>query len=324
MFRRQEKKNLRFSKRTKFFCCCGPLHLSLDGGSRRSARFGSVTLCIVHQMDLGARSVSDLQRVAALVCTRAPRSGIRSTKAALVQRTRGCAKSGNRKTEVVSCASPLIPKRYYDEIREILESLSWSKHEKLRKEDSTRSHSLGSASFVLGSTTGPAGADGFKDVMWRNGKRFGYNHDITTSRNKFQERPLRRLWRVLKKLVRRVDPSYRFTSVQVNKNFAGRVHTDKKDVTYQYALSVGDFSGGNLVVSTDDPYLYVKMDTKRRLTRCDGRHPHWVTAHKGGTRYSLVMYNITGKDRPRGSNLDRKGMQCSKPKRYSKTSEPRK
>ena len=95
----------------------------------------------------------------------------------------------------------------------------------------------------------------------------------------------------------------------VNKNFSGHVHVDRNDTTYQYALSLGDFaSGGHLVMSTDDPYRYVKYDTKGRLTRCDGRHPHWVTRHQGGRQVFPRLLQYHGQ-------TDAQGIQPASPKR---------
>ena len=124
-------------------------------------------------------------------------------------------------------------------------------------------------------------------------------------------------------MVKAHDSAYDLTSVQVNKNFSGHVHVDRNDTMYQYALSFGDFtSGGHLVMSTDDPYMYVRYDTRWRLTRCDGRHPHWVTQHQGGDRYSLVFYNITGKRTPRGSNQPHRSVRCGRASDFGQDDHP--
>merc|ERR1712217_905034 len=109
------------------------------------------------------------------------------------------------------------------------------------------------------------------------------------------------LWRALKELVKKVDPGYIFTSVQVNCNFKGKPLRDRGDHSYQYAISLGDFSGGQLVMETDDPQKLVQIDTKNRLTKCDGRRVHWVTPYRG-KRYSLIMYRNVGKLTPLLSN----------------------
>jgi len=102
-------------------------------------------------------------------------------------------------------------------------------------------------------------------------------------------------------MVKDLDPDYKFTSIQVNRNFIGQPHIDKGDHSYQYALALGDFCGGELVLETDDPEQLTAFETKRRLTKCDGRRPHWVTKYSG-TRYSLIMYRNLGRQTPLLSN----------------------
>jgi hypothetical protein len=120
------------------------------------------------------------------------------------------------------------------------------------------------------------------------------------------EPALLELWKVCKAMVKKIDPAFRFSSIQVNRNFSGVPHVDGSDVTYQYALSLGEFTGGRLVVATDDPLVFRSYDTKNRLTKCDGRHPHWVTPFKG-QRYSLIFYRIHGRVSPRLSNAAASG-----------------
>ena len=116
------------------------------------------------------------------------------------------------------------------------------------------------------------------------------------------------------------DPAFVFTSLQLNKNFGGRVHRDRNDVAEQMAISLGDFRGGHLVLATDDPGTYVAVETRNRLVTCDGRHPHWVTQHTGGDRYSIILYNIVGPWQPRSSNLPehlaKSGARCGPRRKY--------
>merc|ERR1712113_455323 len=101
----------------------------------------------------------------------------------------------------------------------------------------------------------------------------GKNTTIVKCRQKGDEGACMELWQTMMKLVQAVDPSYTFTSVQVNRNFVGKPHCDSKDRSYQYALSLGEFSGGSLILETDDPQRLTKLETRGRLTKCDGRRP---------------------------------------------------
>ena len=280
-------------------------------------------------MDLQARALADLRQLHRDACATAPRTQSRRT---LLRAIAQCA-SGNP-IRVVPCAAPRIRRSEYTAILDLLESLDWrpfaSKSDKSNASRTSRRAARGSANFVMGITKGAAGSSGFSHSvpteLGSSGKRGGtqgVNYDIVKSKGLSQRRALTKLWRVLKDVLRRIDPTYRFTSVQVNRNFAGQVHRDRSDRMHQYALSLGSFTGGELVVSTDDPGTYVRHDTRGRLTRCDGRHPHWVTAHTGGTRYSVILYNVTARPRLRESNLDTSGSVCRAAHRWDARSYPR-
>ena len=223
------------------------------------------------------------------------------THASLVQELAKCLMV-NRTVHVLKCSpGEKVPPRDLSDLEEIMSLIRWPKSS---GKATRRVSTAGEASnFVLGSTKGPAGSNGFHHtIRTRKGGSHGINKDIVPHTLQRQKELLLALWKIGKKIVRRVDPDFRFSSMQVNKNFSGMPHVDKTDVTYQYALSFGDFVGGRLVVSTDDPTKFISVDTKGRLTRCDGRHPHWVTSFKG-TRFSLIFYRIHGRHSPRESNL---------------------
>ena len=74
--------------------------------------------------------------------------------------------------------------------------------------------------------------------------RCGYNDKIVPTALAKQSAEVLRLWSRVGRVVRAADPSFEFSSVQVNRNFRGNPHRDRHDVTYQYALSLGDFEGG--------------------------------------------------------------------------------
>lgn len=274
-------------------------------------------------MDLEARSLGDLQQLRRDVCGGAPRG---LSRRALIGALREC--MTGKPIRVVPCAAPRIRPSEYSTILGLLQNLDWepfrNKSERGNSKRALRDAAKGSVNFVMGVTKGAAGSSGFETtVPTASGGRQGLNLDIVKGQGLAQKDTLLALWRALKSLVARVDPSYNFTSVQVNRNFAGKVHRDRSDRTYQYALSLGDFSGGELVVSTDDASVYVKHDTRGRLTHCDGRHPHWVTAHKGGSRYSVIMYNVRQRARPRESNLDLRRSTCKRAIHWDARSHPR-
>ena len=268
-------------------------------------------------MDLQARSLLDLRRMFRDACT----GPVKHSRRALIRAVRECTQG--RPIRVVPCSAPRIRTDEYREILRLLQSLDWKPFSSKRG-GAKRAAARDSANFVMGTTKGAAGSSGFaSSKATASGGRQGFNYDLVKGTGLAQHPQLLALWRALRKLVRRVDPNYTFISVQVNRNFGGSVHKDRSDRTYQYALSLGNFSGGELVMSTDDASVYVRHNTRGRLTRCDGRHPHWVTAHKGGPRYSVIMYNVTQRLQPRESNLDEKRHTCKRAIPWDTSSHPR-
>ena len=248
-------------------------------------------------MDLPHRTLSDLRRIQNMVCNSDVK--VYRYKDDLVKAILTCQRGNPIK--VVKSSAPLIPIGARRRLLAILDGLSWDRY---AVKDSRIFRSLASkstGSLVLGATQGPRNTPMFDSTRGREGKAFNMN--IITSTTAKDQTELLELWYIMKELVRSIDPAYHFSSIQINKDFTGLPHTDRNNVNYQYAMSLGEFNGGELVVSTDDPYLYVQHNTQNRLTKCDGRHPHWVTKHTGGVRYSLIMYDITGKKRRRLSNI---------------------
>ncbi len=70
-------------------------------------------------------------------------------------------------------------------------------------------------------------------------------------------------------------------------------HIDDRDRSFQYAISLGDFQGGELCVEGRNHNEINVVDTKNRIARVDGRHIHWVRGWNGGDRYSLIFYDTT-------------------------------
>ena len=70
-------------------------------------------------------------------------------------------------------------------------------------------------------------------------------------------------------------------------------HEDSGDVSYQYALALGDFSGAVLRCFTSRAKsAWVDLDTKGHVAKFDGRLPHEVvTTHDfRGQRFTVIVY----------------------------------
>ena len=96
-----------------------------------------------------------------------------------------------------------------------------------------------------------------------------------------------------------VDPTHAkegYSAIAVSKGFVGSPHIDTYDVGPQYALALGTFSGRALCVESGARQL-VRIDTKGRMAKFDGRFPHWVLPYEG-ERYSIIWFRTTGPPTP--------------------------
>ena len=81
---------------------------------------------------------------------------------------------------------------------------------------------------------------------------------------------------------------YKFTSINVNKNYAGRLHRDGNNVGPSVIKAFGDFSGGKLLYYQDDDKSVpleelpengkgpVPVDISQAMMMFDGRRAHEV------------------------------------------------
>lgn len=85
---------------------------------------------------------------------------------------------------------------------------------------------------------------------------------------------------------------FKYTSVQLNKNFPCPRHIDSKNVGTSILLCLGDYTGGELVVEGfNDDGSDAIIDNKNSLFQFNGaEYYHWVKPFIG-KRYSLVFFN---------------------------------
>jgi hypothetical protein len=89
-------------------------------------------------------------------------------------------------------------------------------------------------------------------------------------------------------LIKLWKPDFKYTTIQVNKNFASEPHFDKNNVGPSYILGLGDYTGGQLMIEGKS------YDIKNNWKKFDGTKGHWVEPFEG-TRYSLVFFTHTFK-----------------------------
>lgn len=99
------------------------------------------------------------------------------------------------------------------------------------------------------------------------------------------------LARLLCEFVRHERPGFRFTSIQVNKDYAAALHVDKNDAGDSRIIGLGDHQGG---------WLWVADGSHEGLGRVVDLHETWFAfdgnlAHKvlpfTGRRYTLVFFS---------------------------------
>ena len=106
------------------------------------------------------------------------------------------------------------------------------------------------------------------------------------------------LWNAVVALGESLDPTFYFTGVAISSQFRGSPHMDGFDISHQWAISLGDFEGGELCVECEPDTIAV-INTKGRAAKVDGRYPHWVAPYRG-ERYSVILFKTRGVGTPVG------------------------
>tara|TARA_X000000950_G_scaffold181227_1_gene219758 strand:+ start:34921 stop:35586 length:666 start_codon:yes stop_codon:yes gene_type:complete len=84
-------------------------------------------------------------------------------------------------------------------------------------------------------------------------------------------------------------PDFRYTTITINRNLQCRRHVDTLNNGPSVLTSVGDFTGGELNIETEDGRQHT-FDTKGRFVMYEGaRWPHWNNPICG-EKFSIVYY----------------------------------
>ena len=168
---------------------------------------------------------------------------------------------------------PITPKaaslKLYKRALWVLDHIPWEKIT-TKATGSQRAVAAGNQSISLGRTVG----------VW------GVSHDII---KKKYDPITRALLQVLWDTLAEMAGGFQYSTCHINKIFSGKPHVDRNNEGMSWALSLGDFTGGELVCEVDDPRVLHSYNTRRRPVVFDGHRPHWVTPYEG-TRYSVILY----------------------------------
>lgn len=122
------------------------------------------------------------------------------------------------------------------------------------------------------------------------------------------------IWNLAKNMLHGFDENFaqQYTALAVTHNFIGSPHIDRQNVCPFYGISLGNFDDGTGGIMVEcSARIVCKVNTKNRLSKIDGRFPHWVanysassaTSNNNIDRYSLIYYQTLGEYQPIGSPI---------------------
>jgi predicted 2-oxoglutarate/Fe(II)-dependent dioxygenase YbiX len=91
-------------------------------------------------------------------------------------------------------------------------------------------------------------------------------------------------------LMKAYDPTFKYTSIQVNKNMQCAPHRDSLNDGLSYIIGLGDYTGGDLVVHHKDGTT-TAHNIRNKFVKFDGHEVHHVEPFEG-ERYSLVFFTV--------------------------------
>lgn len=137
-----------------------------------------------------------------------------------------------------------------------------------------------------------------KDVnMGCLGVSRAYHRSAFTSSRLVRTPAGQRLARVLCTAIRKKYPKFQFNCIQVNRQFPGNYHVDKKNYGPSVGLFVGatGLRGGELYVYNRKKKQGKLYKTKNKWVPFDGNDPHFTAPYKG-ERYSMIFFRTKGVD----------------------------
>lgn len=98
------------------------------------------------------------------------------------------------------------------------------------------------------------------------------------------------LHKILHKLVKTHNPSFKYTSIQINKSVETAYHFDRGNRGLSYCIALGNFTGGGVRVK--DPLGKEKVyNNRNKWLKYDGHSlEHKTEPHKGNDRYAIIYY----------------------------------
>ena len=105
------------------------------------------------------------------------------------------------------------------------------------------------------------------------------------------------LWDLSKKLIKMIDPDFAEGEYVVNYSCMKsadqyvKKHVDADDISYQYALALGNYKGAKLRCYDNSNNVLGDFDYHRRICKMDGRLPHeLITENFQGERFCVIWF----------------------------------
>jgi hypothetical protein len=121
-------------------------------------------------------------------------------------------------------------------------------------------------------------------------KKYCWNK-VCVNEKLFEREGNKELISSINKVLDKHDPTFRYSTVHVNKNYPGSLHTDFNNAGDSRMIVVGggegDVKGGQLW------YQGKLIETKDRIVAFDGNLPHMTMPYEGD-RYSIILYTFGG------------------------------
>lgn len=118
-----------------------------------------------------------------------------------------------------------------------------------------------------------------------------YDTRIIRDSRRTNEEKYKKVYELAKALIKKEKPNFKYNSIQFNKNARTARHIDGFNVGVSAMITLGDFTGGDLIIFDENEKNPQSVKTKNRWITFNGsKYPHETAPFKG-TRYSLVFYN---------------------------------
>lgn len=185
-----------------------------------------------------------------------------------------------------------------DKIEQVLKVHTKYLRTQYRKKDASKRRVFNCKfSFTVGYNTGAKNSNNFPyPHKFKKGKgvHFRKIEDMTYEPYEMV------LWFLCRRIIKLIDKKFAsgqyvvsFSKIDDPKHFVKK-HIDKQDITYQYAMALGNYKGAFLRIYDEHNKVIGDYNYRRRIFKMDGRRPHEVIMEGfKGTRYCVIWFKST-------------------------------